>query len=216
MKSLSRDFTKGEKILMAFLALILVGLAYYYVVDRPVRDSLAKAETAKENIQVELTAVNAKIQRMEEMKAELERLQSDPNTSFMGSYNNSKEELTFLNDILSGAEQFSVSFSNVTRDGDQIRRNFKLNFVVPDYDSMESLMKKLGEGRLRCLINDISYNTVRHYYTAAERKDLDTDIEYYDRVTVNATATFFETMVGGTPDAGLPAEKPSQSSSPSS
>ena len=27
-------------------------------------------------------------------------------------------------------------------------------------------------------------------------------------ITVNATATFSETMVGGTPDAGLPESKP--------
>lgn len=207
MKMLSRDFTKGERILMALLALILLGLLYYYIVDRPVRASLEKAAAAKEDITVELTAVNAKIQRMEEMKKELETIQSDPNASYMGSYNNSKEELAFLNGVLGGAAEYSISFSNVTRDGDQIRRNFSLNFVVPDYNSMESLMKQLGEGRLRCLINDISYSTVRHYYSAAEKKDLEVEIDYYERVTVNATATFFETMVGGTEDAGLPPSK---------
>ena len=43
MKRLSRDFTRGEKALLLLLALILLGLTYYLVVDRPVRAALESA-----------------------------------------------------------------------------------------------------------------------------------------------------------------------------
>ena len=205
MTILSRDFTRGEKIILVILAFVLVGLAYYQFVDKPVRESIEKANAEAEAIQVELTGVNAKIQRMEEMQAELDSIQSDPSASYMGSYNNSKEEIAFLNDVLSNALQYSISFSNVTRDGDQIRRNFSLQFTTADYAGMEKIMKQLCDGKLRCLINDISYNTTRYNYSAAEREKY--GVDYYERVNVNCTATFFETMVGGTPDAGLPEEK---------
>ena len=203
MKILSRDFSRGEKILLALLALVLVGLVYYQFVDKAVRSSIEKANAETESIKVELTAVNAKIKRMEEMQAELDSIQSDPSASYMGSYNNSREELAFLNDVLKSANQYSISFSNVSRDGDQIRRNFSLQFTTDNYSGMEKIMKQLCDGKLRCLINDISYNTTRYNYSAADREKY--GVDYYDRVNVNCTATFFETMVGGVEDAGRPA-----------
>ena len=203
MKILSRDFSRGEKILLVLLALVLVGLVYYQFVDRVVRDNIAQAKAQTEAAQTELTAVNAKIKRMEEMQAELDSITRNPNASYMGSYNNSQEELAFLNDVLKSALQYTITFSNVTRDGDQIRRNFSLQFSTSDFVSMEKIMKQLGDGRLRCLINDISYNLTRYNYSAADREKYDRD--YYERVNLNCTATFFETMVGGVEDAGLPA-----------
>ena len=65
-------------------------------------------------------------------------------------------------------------------------------------------MKQLCDGKLRCLINDISYSTTRYNYSAAEREQY--GVDWYERVNVNCTATFFETMVGGTEDAGLPTQ----------
>ena len=204
MKILSRDFTRAEKIILVILALVLVGLAYYQFVYKMVAESIQKAHAEAEAIRVEMTGVNAKIQRMEEMQAELESIQSNPNASYMGSYNNSKEELAFLNDVLGGALQYSITFSNVTRDGDQIRRNFSLQFTTEDYASMERIISRLCDGKLRCLINDISYSVSRYNYSAADRERY--GVDWYERVNVNCTATFFETMVGGVEDAGLPAQ----------
>ncbi len=205
MKILSRDFTRAEKIILALLALVLVGLAYYQFVDKMVRDNIEKANAEAEALRVELTGVNAKIKRMEEMQAELDSIQADPTASYMGSYNNSREELAFLNDVLRGALQYSINFSNVTRDGDQIRRNFSLQFTTSDYAGMERLINQLCNSKLRCLINGISYTCTRYNYNAADREKY--GVDWYERVNVNCTATFFETMVGGTEDAGLPAQK---------
>ena len=204
MKILSRDFTRAEKIILVILARLLVGLAYYQFVYKMVAESIQKAHAEAEAIRVEMTGVNAKIQRMEEMQAELESIQSNPNASYMGSYNNSKEELAFLNDVLGGALQYNITFSNVTRDGDQIRRNFSLQFTTEDYASMERIISRLCDGKLRCLINDISYSVSRYNYSAADRERY--GVDWYERVNVNCTATFFETMVGGVEDAGLPAQ----------
>ena len=204
MKILSRDFTRAEKIILVILALVLVGLAYYQFVYKMVAESIQKAHAEAEAIRVEMTGVNAKIQRMEEMQAELETIQSNPHASYMGSYNNSKEELAFLNDVLGGALQYNITFSNVTRDGDQIRRNFSLQFTTEDYASMERIISRLCDGKLRCLINDISYSVSRYNYSAADRERY--GVDWYERVNVNCTATFFETMVGGAEDAGLPTQ----------
>ena len=72
MKRLSRDFTRGEKVLLLILALVLVGLAYYFVVDRPVRSAMESARAEKEALVTELTTLQARIARLEKMQAELE------------------------------------------------------------------------------------------------------------------------------------------------
>lgn len=197
MKVLSRDFTLGEKILLLVLILVLVGLAYYYFVDQPTREELASCAAEKVALQTELDAVTKKLATIKEMRTELENIESQGGVSVMRSYNASKEEIRRLNDVLAQASQYAISFSNVTRDGDQIRRNFSLQFVAQDYATVSKIIADLAESDIRCLVADISCSRDIRYYSYETL-----DMPY----TVNATATFYETMVGGTPDAGLPAE----------
>ncbi len=196
MKALSRDFTAKERLLLLLLGLILVGLAYYQFVDRPVREALDIAHAEAESLTVELQTVEAKLARMRRMRSEMEDVTAGGTASEMGSYNNSKAEIAILNDILQDAQEYTITFANVTRDGDQIRRNFTLQFTTDSYETMEYMLSALSESHYRCLIGDLRCN-------AAKNEDLMKGI-----ITVNATATFYETMVGGTPDAGLPESKP--------
>ena len=197
MKVLSRDFTLKERLLLLFLGLILVALAYYQFVDKPARAALESARVESEQLTVELQGVQAKLDQMHRMRDELEDVTSGGAASEMGSYNNSKEEIASLNEILKDTLQYSITFADVTRSGDQIRRNFSLQFTVDNYESMERLLAALAENHHRCLIGEVRCNSTRN------SNIMDGNI------TVNATATFFETMVGGTPDAGLPESRPS-------
>ena len=196
MKVLSRDFTLKEKLLLLMLSLILVGLAYYQFVDRPVREALDIAHAEADALSVELQTVEAKLARMRRMRAELEDVTAGGTASEMGSYNNSKAEIAMLNDVLSEALQYSITFANVTRSGDQIRRNFTLQLTTDSYETMEHIISAISASHYRCLIGDLRCTATR------ERDVLDGNI------SIGATATFFETMVGGTPDAGLPESKP--------
>lgn len=192
MKILSRDFTLRERILILVLALILLVLCYYQFVDRPVRSAITSAKAEAASIQTELDAVNAQVELVNKMQTELDTIQKSGLKSRMESYNNSKAELAMLNDALAAATDYSISFSEVTRDGDQIRRAFTLQFVAPNYATMEQILSELAENPYRCLIGDIS--------CSGTGQSVDTP------VSVSMTATFYETMVGGTPDAGLPAD----------
>ena len=196
MKVLSRDFTTKEKLLLLLLSLILVGLAYYQFVDQPVRLALESARTEADSLRVELKTVDAKLELMRRMRAELDDVTAGGTATEMGSYNNAKAEIASLNDILSEALQYSITFANVTRSGDQIRRNFTLQFTTDNYGIMEHMLSALSQNHHRCLIGDLRC-------TAARNESV-----LEGNITVNATATFFETMVGGTPDAGLPESKP--------
>ena len=195
MKKMSREFTGREKFLILLLSLILVGLAYYQFVDRPVRTSLNNAYAERDALTTELATVQAKLKVMRRMREEMEDITAGGTVSEMKSYNNSKPEIALLNDILRGTPEYSVTFANVTRDKDQIRRNFTLRFTSDSYDSVQRIIKQLSESPYRCLIGDLKISVGRGQ-TLKEGP-----------IKVNATATFFETMVGGTADAGLPQSK---------
>ncbi len=201
---MNRDVNAKEKVLLVILVLIILGFGYYRFVDQPVRKNLAKAEAEYSSIQTELTEVRIKIRELQRMQDEIDEITSGGKDSFMPSYNNAKEELALLNDILNeSVTQYSVAFTSVSRYKDQIRRDFKLSFTAPDYESMKAVIDKLTGVDYRCMVGDCSCNVIKV-------KDQQSQ-EETTALSVSATATFFETMVGGTVDAGLPPDSSKQS-----
>lgn len=191
MKLLSRDFTRGEKILILALVIILLALFYYRFVDQPVRLALADAESERAALETELSAVQTRVAVLNGMQEALDGINASGSASYMASYNNSAAELELLNDVLHRADTYAVSFSGATRSGNQIRRNFSLQFTVDSFDAMKQIIESLAASPYLCLIDDV--------HASAGKTDA-------DGIEVSATATFYETMAGGTPDAGLPAD----------
>ncbi len=189
MRVMSRDFTRSEKILILVLVLILLGLVYYQFVDRNVRDTITSAESEVQMIQKEMDAVEKRLAELRKTKAEMDALEEKGMLSWMPSYNAGKEEVAFLNGILADTLEYEVTFSNVTRSGTQIRRAFKLKYKVKGYEAAQAILDRLSESKDRCLVGDV-------------KGSIDKD----GIVTVEQSATFYETMVGGVPDAGLPSD----------
>jgi hypothetical protein len=190
MKILSRNLKTSEKVLILILVIILLGLVYFRFVDQNIRSSITSSNAEAESLQLELDTAQAKLTRLQSMKAELDQVESEGKSSRMESYNASKEEIAFLNDVLHDAQVYTISFEEVTRDGDQIRRNMTLQFRTKNYKEAEKIMKKIGECEYRCLIGDLQCNIADDGTT-----------------TVGMVATFYETMVGGTADSGLPQDE---------
>ena len=194
MKYMSRDFTLAEKILLVVLGLVLVGLVYYRFVDQPVREAIASSEADTEMYQMQIDALQGRLAKLSGIRDKLDELETNARgrLSYMASYNNSKQEIDFLNMILADTLQYSISFSDVTRRGDQIRRDFTLQYQIQGYDAAQDIMLKLCNGELRCMVGDIRCTIAQDGI-----------------VTINETATFYETMAGGVPDAGLPVDSAS-------
>ena len=190
MKIWSRDFTRREKLTLFGLLILLIAILYFQCVDRPVRTSINAAKAEALEIETEMSVVAAKVRQLTKMQNELDDVKGSGVLSRMESYNNSSAEISFLYDILAETQQYNIEFSDITRNGDQIRRNFSLKFRTRDYDAMRNVITRLCASEYRCLVDEI-----RCQRTINERESY---------VTANVTATFFETMVGGKPDAGLP------------
>jgi len=189
MKVMSRDFTRTEKILLVLLAVILVGLVYYRFVYVFVNDSVNSSNSEAQALQTEISAAEGRLTHLKSLQSEMDTMEEAGTMSYMPSYNNSKAEIAFLNDVLAATEKYSISFAEVTRSGDQIRRSFTLQYVTTSYKDAQTILEALCESRDRCLVGDIKCSIAESGMT-----------------TVNAAATFYETMVGGTADAGLPAD----------
>lgn len=191
MKLLTREFTKREKILILALAVILVLLAYYRFVHIPVGEAISTATITQYQLQDEEVIAQTKAQKAMAQSSEMNALKSLDSIGVMPSYNGSKEELALLNMVLAGTDDYSVNFTTITREGNQIRRNFELSYVTPDFASAEMILANLENGGYRMLIDDV-------VMTTNDRRTGEPGIN------VSLNATFYETMVGGTPDAGLP------------
>ena len=200
---MSRDVNAKEKVLLVILVLIILGFCYYRFVDQPIRKNLAKADAEYSTLQKELTEANVKIRELQRMQNEIDEITAAGKFSYMPSYNNAKEEISLLNDILSNvASEYSVSFTSVTRTKDQIRRNFKLSFTAPDYETLQNIIDQLTGVDYRCLIGDCSVTTSTVKNKNPETKEVEETVVH----KASATATFYETLVGGEADAGLPAD----------
>ena len=199
MKILSRDFTTKEKVLLLLAAIIAIALIYYKFVYVETQNRIAAAEAEAVTLQAEYDATEAKIAQLEHMQANLDAIKSNPNISTMGSYNNQKAEISALNGIFQYTTDYSLSFADVTRDGDQIRRDVSFTFKAGSVADADNILKAIINLDERCLISDISYtsSTGLNYSGLYASEGL---------VSVSGTVTFYETMVGGTEDAGLPAE----------
>lgn len=189
MKIFSRDFSRTEKILIVVLVVLLLGLVYYQFVDKAVRASVDGAQAEKQALQTEIDIAQMRVQRLQSLKNTLDQLKEEGRMTYMASYNNSKPEVAFLNDILADTLSYSIEFDRVTRSGDQIRRSFKLSYMTSSFRVARNILDELGDGEFRCLVGDVSCAIANDGTTV-----------------VQANAIFYETMVGGTPDAGLPAD----------
>ena len=187
MKLLSRDFTFREKVCIGIFSLILLILLYFYVIDQPVRSGIREAESNAEVLQTELAGVEGKISELEAMEEELQAMQEDDAIGRMESYNNSKQEVAFINDTLAASSDYSFSFDEVTREGNLIRRPLVLQYTASDYQTAVNIVEKLEKCPYRCVIGEVRCET-----------------EDDGTASVSLTATFYETLVGGIEDAGLP------------
>lgn len=192
MKLLSRDFTLREKILLLVLSLFLIGLMYYQFVEVPVTTALERAETQKADLELELGVVNSKVASLTRMQKELDAIIGNSKVKPMPSYNNHKEEVTFLDGVLEGKVRYSIAFQDAARQGNQVRRTFSLSFIAPNYATAQAVVAELSGSPMRCVISSVQFNS----------RDILTTMDE-GQVSVNLSATFFETMVGGTEDQGL-------------
>ncbi|MBE6070316.1 MAG: hypothetical protein E7211_21880 [Clostridium lundense] len=190
MSKLDKSVKAKDAAIIIIALILLVGFAYYSYVFEPTRSRVAAANARRDELEAQVMTTQTRVAQLQKMQDEMDSIGT--NADRMESYNNSKAEIALLNNCLVDAKAYSINFTDITRNGNQIRRNFSLQFTTDSYESVRRILTNLTASEFRCLLGDMSYNN-------------STDRETNEQtVTVNCSATFFETMVGGEADAGLP------------
>jgi type II secretory pathway component PulM len=195
VKTLNRELTNREKLLLIILIVIILGALYYLFIFQPTEDRISAANITKANLEDELLIADANASKITGMKEEMADIENNGHIlSSMPSYNAGKQEIDFLNDTLSNnTTDYYVGFTQMTRMGNQIRRNFTLTFTADNYKTAKSIIDALENCEIRCLIGDM---------VVVPSNDEDDLLS--GPVDVNCVATFYETMYGGQEDSDLP------------
>ena len=142
---LKRNLTVKDKALVAALAILLVAAVYFLVVDIPVRNGIASAQSQMEDTQMNIDLLNAKAIKLKSMRDELEVLKADGDAREIPTYDNLSGVIKFLNSVLGSATDYQVTM-NTSMPGDGaekvVRRTAQVSFECDNYaDAKASILK---------------------------------------------------------------------------
>ena len=144
MRSSTLLFTAREKTLLAILILIILASLYYLLIYQPVTDGISRAQSNAQDLESQLIVLDTRVAQIQKMQKSIEEYADNGHVvSIMPSYNAGKQELIFLNSTLAESEDYYVGFTNITREGNQIRREFALKFTVDEYEEAEDIINIL-------------------------------------------------------------------------
>lgn len=144
--------------MLGILALLLVVAVYFLAVHRPVTEALNRIRTESETISTDLTVLEVKQQRMDQMRAELEEILSQPNVAEIPTYDNLQQMVDFLSTVLSSASDYTLSFQSLQQptDGNIIRRAVQMAFVSSSYEEARRMIGQLQNCPYRCQLSNFS------------------------------------------------------------
>ena len=188
MKSiLSYVLTRGEKIALLLIVLLILLGGWYGFIYRPVQERIAAADTTDLESQMELEQMRAA--KIKAMQAEIEENKA-VGAPVVPSYNNFKQVLHEINRIFGRAYNYNFQFSEPEEDGTTIRRNIAVSATADNYDSAVEMMREILEGPYRSLVHDVTISS-----ESLTNADHDPNIKS-GRVAVSFALTYFETEYG--------------------
>ena len=144
--------------MLIFLAVILVGAAYYFFVVQNVANMKAANAVELEEVQTQITVQSTIASMRSSMQHELDQMGDVENLPVIATYDNLRNELDELNAILGQATSFDMKMAQPTVEGETVRRTITLTFTTPNYDAAIALVEGLQNSKYRCEITDFSFN----------------------------------------------------------
>jgi hypothetical protein len=201
---MNRQLKRKELIVIFILTAVLLGLVYYQFIYKTYKQAVADYDVSDIETQIQMeTAKSASIAKMEK---EIEENQGSETGSTVESYDNMKNEINALNDILSDAVTFDLSFEQPVASGNVARRQINVSFTANDYTSAKAIIQALHDCKYRCLITDLSINPTSLENSSSSGTDLSSG-----PVAVDLSVTFYETLYDATTTDGLQVEEDSTS-----
>ena len=151
-----RSFTTREKVLLLILALMLVGLAYYMLIQVPVTEQLTELQSEQITAQTELIITQARKTQMENMQADLDGTAQQEQSVGVPEYDNQPALLDFLHQALADAS-YTLEFEEADASAQFVRRPAKIQFNVLNYANAKAIVQTIANGPYRCQIDDMIF-----------------------------------------------------------
>lgn len=187
---MKRQFSTREKVLLAVLALLLLGCVYYILVARPVQDTLLDAAQRQSAAESELTVASARLEQMHQMQAALDGLAQTAEAD-VPDYDNAQNVVNLLNQAMALSDEYSLSFQPVTMSGAIATRAIDMSFTCADYGTSKQILRTLLDSPYRCRVTSVSLS-------CGDNGDI-----RQSTVTVTASVVFYEYL---SPDQRVAAE----------
>lgn len=200
---MSRKFTTRESILLLILSVIILAAFYYAILWRPVREEIANCKASQ--IEVEDSYAAEQI-RATQKKGMLEKLDQIDKVSAgeIAVYNNIKNEMNELYNVLSNATDYSLSFSQATASGSIVRRDISVTFQTDSYVTAHDILRMMHDNKYRCIIKNLGMSaSTNNQQTTPDAPAQNPGLGRNGMVNVNLTITFYETTDGATDLSGL-------------
>jgi hypothetical protein len=175
---MKRNLTAREWILLGLLGVIALISGYVMLFYMPMtaRRDAAREETELCRLQVE--AAQVRLEEKRRMERELEDLfAGEAEPVRLANYDNLQPVMLELNTVLSGTEDYSLSFGTVDTSQTIVRRSISLSFTSGSYEAARATLRQLCGSAYRCLLDSV---------------DLSIGRESGGSVSVNGVLLFFE------------------------
>ena len=155
---MKKQLTVREKVLMCILAVLLVICAYYYAFYTPVLQKVATYKGEIEFLEEQNKILDAQVEKMNLMKAELEAIASGEmgEVNEIPAYDNSYNVMYSLADILKKADQYKVNFVEVEEEESIVRRNINMTYSCSSYEDTKDVFEQIYKSEYRTLIKDVN------------------------------------------------------------
>lgn len=155
---LTYTFSRREKALLLFMAIILVAIVWFVFVYQRTTNELNSLENEIAAVQSETAVASAQVNRMHAMQAVIAKYKSegvDPVP--MPDYDNMTPLMSELNRIMAVTYTYTISFDGLdTTATDYVLRGVTINYSCDSYETAEAVIAALANGEFPCSIDSVS------------------------------------------------------------
>ena len=156
---LTYTLSKREKVLILFLALVLVFIAWFMLVFQRANDEIVSIDSEIANVESEMALNQARVAQVESMKAAIaEHEEVGDRPLEVPDYDNMKPLMVELNRVLAAADTYSIAFDDISMDTTSgfVQRGVKIEFGCESYEAAKVIVSALADGKFPCAIDTVS------------------------------------------------------------
>lgn len=187
---LKYKFSNREIILLLIAVILGLGLVYYSVILKSYNENAAKYDTS--NLQVELSVVDAKLVKYENMKKYIEKNENVKVGSVV-SYDNLVNLFANFTDVLDKkVVNISITLNDPVELDGIVRRKATISFVANNNDIVNNVLSNIIESDYRVVVDKVQVSVDEENGNLSSGK-----------VKANFELTFFETTKDAKYNYGL-------------